>query len=121
MENTPKEEFQDETAKRGSYQSAHDRERRDLKPPKKLVDYVYMVFLAAEDGVPPKPKDYAEAMKDPHKKMWGMASDEEMILLKNSYTWVVVERPKDRKVTECRCIYKRDSRCRKFKVQGTTC
>lgn len=64
-------------------------------------------MLAAEDGDPPEPRDYAEAMRDPHSKMWRLASDEEIMSLDKNETWIVMERLKDRKVIGCRWIYKR--------------
>lgn len=58
------EEVQDEDTELENYLLARDKERRNPKPPKKLDDYVHLALLAAEDGDPPEPKDYAEAMNE---------------------------------------------------------
>ena len=52
---------------------------------------MHLAFLTAEDGDPPEPKDYAEAMYDPHRKMWKLAFDEEIMSLDKNETWVLVE------------------------------
>lgn len=53
-----------------------------------------------------EPKDYAEARVSKDWKKWGKASDEEMDSLKKNGTWVLVKRPKDRKVISNKWLYK---------------
>ena len=70
-----------------TYQLARDRIRREVKHPKKFDDYVYMAMYASEDGECVEPSDYKSSMKDPQKKKWIMASDEEMNSLHKNHTW----------------------------------
>ena len=91
----------------GSYQLARDRSRREPKPPKKLDDYVYLACMVAEDGDMVEPSDYKSAMRDPHRKKWILASDDEMDSLQRNHTWDLVKKPKGRAIIGCKWIYKR--------------
>ena len=90
-----------------SYQLFRDRIRREVKHPKKHDDYVCMAMYVSEDGDCVEPSDYKSAMKDPQKKKWIMASDDEMDSLNKNHTWDLVKKPKWRVVIGCKWIYKR--------------
>lgn len=96
-----------ESHDRDTYQLVIDRIRREVKHPKKFDDYVYMAMYVSEDGDCVEPSDYKSAMKDPQKKKWIMASDEEMDSLQKNHTWDLVKKPRGRKVIGCKWIYKR--------------
>ena len=54
-----------------------------------------------------EPITYFEACKSKHWLHWKAAMDEEMKSLVKNETWVLVEKPKDQKVTGCKLIFKR--------------
>lgn len=65
--------------------------------------------MVAEDGDLVEPSDYKSAMRDPHRKQWKLASDDEMDSLQRNHTWDLVKKPKGRAVIGCKWIYKRRS------------
>lgn len=53
-----------------------------------------------------EPTYYAEAKASEDWEKWDLASDDEMDSLIKNGTWVLVKRPKDRKVISCKWLYK---------------
>ena len=51
------------------------------------------------------PLTYKEAMSRPDAKQWELAMKEEIKSQMENKTWVLVERPKDRKVVKCKWVY----------------
>ena len=48
-------------------------------------------------------------MSDPYSEKWNEAAKEEIVSLKKSGTWVLIDKPKDQKTIGCRQIFKRKS------------
>ena len=98
-------------------QLARDRKRRVIipharyktaPPPDHLTEDSEVAFALAvfEDIDVEEPKDYYEANRSANKKQWKAVAVDEMNSLEKNETWDVVDRPKDRKVIECRWIFK---------------
>lgn len=51
------------------------------------------------------PHDFAEAIESHDRKKWTAASDE-MDSLRRNQTWVLVDKPVNRKIISCRWLYK---------------
>lgn len=54
-----------------------------------------------------EPSSYKEVLKRKDRKKWEKAMDEEMDSLMKNTTWRLVQKPNDKKVVGCRCIYKK--------------
>lgn len=120
LENESEEEqtvLEDEGTDLSNYQLSRDRKRRVIIPPVRYAtgpppdhltkDYEVAFALAVfEDIDVEEPSDYYEAMRSADKKKWKFAADEEMNSLEKNETWDIVDRPKERKVIECRWIFK---------------
>jgi hypothetical protein len=72
-------------------------------PPIRYDDYVSSVALISNDG---EPSCYQEAMEVFESVKWKEAMKEEMDALDMNKTWDLVELPKERKVVDCKWVYK---------------
>ncbi|WZY88109.1 hypothetical protein YC2023_044844 [Brassica napus] len=107
----PETSGQEETrSSLANYQLVKDRPRRTIIPPARFDDYdcsedVFALSMFEIMNVE-EPEDYAEARASKDWLKWSKASDEEMDSLKKNGTWILVKRPKDRKVISCKWLYK---------------
>ena len=92
----------------GNYQLARDRDRREIRPPSRysFADLVFTALVAAQEVQVVEPGSYIDAVRSKDKSKWVEAMKEEMQSLKVNQTWSLVPKPKDRKVIECRWLFK---------------
>ncbi|KAL2251745.1 UNVERIFIED_CONTAM: Retrovirus-related Pol polyprotein from transposon TNT 1-94 [Sesamum indicum] len=81
-----------------NYQLARDRNRRQIRVPIKLRDFETALNIEMTE-----PTSIEEAMKS---KQWLSAMNEEMKSLKENKTWVLVPKPKNASIVDCKWIYK---------------
>ena len=91
------------------YVLTRDRVRRQIKPPSRFAQADLIAFaLNASDVVElDEPLCYREAKRSPDWKNWEKAMIEEMDSLKKNNTWVLVNKPKGKRVIGSKWIYKR--------------
>lgn len=53
-----------------------------------------------------EPRDFAEAKASPEWEKWNGAADDEMDSLRRNQTWVLVDKPVNRKIISCRWLFK---------------
>ena len=92
-----------------NYLLARDRDRRtNIRPPSRY-DHgdVAMYALTMSHVIDlEEPQNYQEAMNCRENEKWKLAAHDEMISLDKNHTWILVERPKHRKVIGCKWIFK---------------
>ncbi|KAL0322887.1 UNVERIFIED_CONTAM: hypothetical protein Sangu_1908000 [Sesamum angustifolium] len=84
------------------YLLARDRERREPRIPAKLRDFQ----LALSSKSLEEPTSYNEALKTPESENWLLAMEEEMKSLHDNKTWILVPKPKDASIVDCKWIFK---------------
>ncbi|KAL0368464.1 UNVERIFIED_CONTAM: Retrovirus-related Pol polyprotein from transposon TNT 1-94 [Sesamum calycinum] len=84
------------------YLLARDRERREPRIPAKLRDFQ----LALNTKSLEEPTSYNEALKTPESENWLLAMKEEMKSLHDNKTWILVPKPKDVSIVDCKWIFK---------------
>lgn len=91
-----------------SYHLARDRERREVRPPRRYddEDYFAEAYCTTEDGGEVEPEDYREAQRSGNWEEWKAAMDEEMSSQAKNHTWTVVKRPVNQRVIGSRWIFK---------------
>lgn len=101
MEEGPNDEI-------AQYQLARDKVRREIRPPARFsyADLVYTALLADVEIQRTKPNTYAEAISSKDSKKWLTAMKEEMESLRHNKTWILVPKPKNQKLVECKWLYK---------------
>ncbi|CAA7041690.1 unnamed protein product [Microthlaspi erraticum] len=92
-----------------SYCLARDRPRREIKLPVKLNDYTEFGFalLAAENVDIEEPQCYHDAKRSEDWVKWNDGMIDEMKSLWKNNTWIIVDRPIDKKVISCRWLYRK--------------
>ncbi|KAL2484776.1 putative mitochondrial protein [Abeliophyllum distichum] len=88
------------------YQLTRDRQRRQIRPPSRFNDDNFVSFLTYQELVENEPLSYDEAMKSKDSLNWKAAMKKEMSSLMQNNTWILVEKPKNQKVVDCKWIYK---------------
>ena len=91
------------------YQLTRDRERRITKPPQKfgyadLIAYALSVETEKEDH---EPETFKQAVNCIDKEKWIEAMEEEMVSLHKNNTWILVDKPRDKKLVGYKWIYRR--------------
>lgn len=95
-----------------SYQLARDRPRRTVVPPLRYNDYdcteeeVAFSLVCAELMYAEEPRNYTEAKASKDWDKWNASTDEEVDSLQKNGTWVMVKKPKDRKIISNKWIFK---------------
>ncbi|KAL0426944.1 UNVERIFIED_CONTAM: Retrovirus-related Pol polyprotein from transposon TNT 1-94 [Sesamum latifolium] len=84
-----------------TYSLARDRERREHRIPSRFRDF--HLALNIEDS---EPASFDEALKSPKSELWLKAMKEEMKSLHDNKTWVLVPKPKDASIVDCKMIVK---------------
>lgn len=85
------------------YQLARDRERRVIKMPKKygIADLISYALMVAEDVNRAEPTSFQEAMSSKRGSKWLAAMKEEIASFKKNDTWILVDRPANKKLVGC--------------------
>ncbi|KAI3790253.1 hypothetical protein L2E82_03169 [Cichorium intybus] len=90
---------------------ATDRPRRDIHPPKRLIEeaniVAYVLNVAEEIEGIKEPSTYTEAITSEHCNKWITAMHDEMESLEKNGTWELVKLPKEKKPVRCKWIFKR--------------
>ncbi|KAL2241729.1 UNVERIFIED_CONTAM: Retrovirus-related Pol polyprotein from transposon TNT 1-94 [Sesamum indicum] len=81
-----------------NYQLARDRNRRQIRAPTRLRDFETALNIEMTEST-----SIDEAMKS---KQWLSAMNEEMKSLEENKTWVLVPKPKNASIVDCKWIYK---------------
>ncbi|KAH9722805.1 hypothetical protein KPL70_006847 [Citrus sinensis] len=91
-----------------NYQLARDRERRTIRMPKKygITNLISYALSVAEELSGEEPMSYKEAMCRSGKANWRAAMEEELAFLKKNNTWILVEKPLNKRLVGCKWIYK---------------
>lgn len=81
-----------------------NRQRRQVKAPKRLgyVDLIAYALIAAQEVDQEEPKTYKEIVESKNSTHWIKAMQDEIDSLHNNGTWVLVQKPKGRKVVSCK-------------------
>lgn len=92
------------------YVLARDRAKRVIKKPSMYEegsDYVVAyALLCAQDVEIEEPKTVAEARRSKYWKHWRLAMKEEIDSLAKNSTWLIVEKPRKKKIVGCKWIFK---------------
>ncbi|KAL6328338.1 hypothetical protein AAG906_034481 [Vitis piasezkii] len=85
-----------------SYSLARDKQKRQVKPPKRYgqVEMTTFALSVAEEIVDMEPKTYQEAINSNEADQWVKAIQKEMDSLRKNETWELVTKPKDQKVVK---------------------
>ncbi|KAL0399859.1 UNVERIFIED_CONTAM: Retrovirus-related Pol polyprotein from transposon TNT 1-94 [Sesamum radiatum] len=83
------------------YQLARDRVRRETRIPSRFRDFD--LALNVEDL---EPLTYEEALGSKNSEQWKQAMNEEMESLRKNNTWVLVPKPKNASVIDCKWLFK---------------
>ena len=90
---------------------AVDRPRRQIIPPKRLIDEIniaaYALNAAEEIETSLEPSTYSEAINSTDYKNWMSAMHDEMESIEKNGTWDLVKLPKEKKPIRCKWIFKR--------------
>lgn len=91
------------------YKLARDRQRRKVQPPPRFrseEDISAYVFVAAEEEASYEPLTFKDAINSKDKRQWLSAMEEEMASLYQNNTWELVDKPKGKKLVDCKWVYK---------------
>ncbi|KAL0292972.1 UNVERIFIED_CONTAM: Retrovirus-related Pol polyprotein from transposon TNT 1-94 [Sesamum radiatum] len=101
-ENQPRVITRDNTEHHNNdYQLARDRVRRETRIPSRFRDFD--LALNVEDL---EPLTYEEALGSKNSEQWKQAMNEEMESLRKNNTWVLVPKPKNASVIDCKWLFK---------------
>ncbi|KAL0360855.1 UNVERIFIED_CONTAM: Retrovirus-related Pol polyprotein from transposon TNT 1-94 [Sesamum radiatum] len=101
-ENQPRVTTRDNTEHHyNDYQLARDRVRRETRIPSRFRDFD--LALNVEDL---EPLTYEEALGSKNSEQWKQAMNEEMESLRKNNTWVLVPKPKNASVIDCKWLFK---------------
>lgn len=93
------------------YSVARDRPRREVRKPVRFMDEqgitAYALLAAQEINNVDEPSTYREAISGSDSNEWVAAMEEEMESLHKNDTWVLCEKPENRKVLGCKWVYRR--------------
>lgn len=90
---------------------AVDRPRREINPPKRLIEeaniVAYALSVAEEIEGNTDPSSYSEAINSTDCNKWITAMHDEMESLENNGTWELVKLQKEKKPIRCKWVFKR--------------
>ncbi|CAA7059582.1 unnamed protein product [Microthlaspi erraticum] len=91
-----------------SYHLVRDRDRREIKAPRRFddEDYFAEALYTTEDGDTIEPADFSEAKRNENWDKWRLVMEEEMDSQTRNNTWTIVVRPENQRVIGSRWIYK---------------
>ena len=94
-----------------NYQLARDRPRRHVVPPIRYNDYdcseeevAFALYIAEMVNIE-EPHDLTEAKASRDWIKWNAATDDEMDSLRRNETWILVDKPVNRKIISCRWLF----------------
>ncbi|KAL0373164.1 UNVERIFIED_CONTAM: Retrovirus-related Pol polyprotein from transposon TNT 1-94 [Sesamum calycinum] len=87
-----------------NYQLARDRSRRESKLPSRFKDFHLTAYALNTENF--EPTSFDEAIKSENSKQWLLAMNEEMKSLLDNKTWVLVPRPKNCSIVDCKWVFK---------------
>nr|CAN69096.1 hypothetical protein VITISV_025437 [Vitis vinifera] len=92
-----------------SYSLARDRQKRQVKPPKRYgqAEMTTFALSVAEEIVDMEPKTNQEAINSDEANQWVKVIQEKMDSLRKNETWELVTKPKDRKLVGSKWVFKR--------------
>lgn len=90
------------------YQLTRDRSRRRIIPNRRYqtANLVELAFHVAKDVSDSVPETYKDAIECENSREWIAAMNEEINSLHKNRTWIVVKKPVDRNIIECKWIFK---------------
>ncbi|KAL2253135.1 UNVERIFIED_CONTAM: Retrovirus-related Pol polyprotein from transposon TNT 1-94 [Sesamum indicum] len=97
-----------------TYQLVRDRVPRERRIPSRLKDY--HLALNVENL---EPSTYEEALESTNSKEWITAMNEEIKALKENNTWVLVSKPKNASIVDCKWVFKikEENNVKRFKAR----
>ncbi|KAL0315726.1 UNVERIFIED_CONTAM: Retrovirus-related Pol polyprotein from transposon TNT 1-94, partial [Sesamum radiatum] len=84
------------------YQLARDRDRRESRLPSRFRDF--HLALNTESN---EPSSYKEALESSDAKNWKNAMNDEIISLLKNKTWILVPKPENVSIVDCKWVFKR--------------
>ncbi|KAK4384064.1 Retrovirus-related Pol polyprotein from transposon TNT 1-94 [Sesamum angolense] len=84
------------------YQLARDRDRRESRLPSRFRDF--HLALNTESN---EPSSYKEALESSDAKNWKNAMNEEIISLLKNKTWILVPKPENASIVDCKWVFKK--------------
>uniref|UniRef100_A0A803Q0W6 Retroviral polymerase SH3-like domain-containing protein n=1 Tax=Cannabis sativa TaxID=3483 RepID=A0A803Q0W6_CANSA len=86
------------------YPLARNRTRREIHPPTRFVkaNLIAYALAAVQQMEIEEPRSYEEEILGGNKSKWLQAMDEEMDSLQKNKTWVVVPKPENKKIVDCK-------------------
>ncbi|KAL0368206.1 UNVERIFIED_CONTAM: hypothetical protein Scaly_1039500 [Sesamum calycinum] len=87
-----------------NYQLARDRSRRESRLPSRFKDFHLTAYALNTENS--EPTSFDEAIKSENSKQWLLAMNEEMKSLLDNKTWVLVPRPKNCSIVDCKWVFK---------------
>ncbi|KAL0403976.1 UNVERIFIED_CONTAM: Retrovirus-related Pol polyprotein from transposon TNT 1-94 [Sesamum radiatum] len=101
-ENQPRNIAGDDTEHHNNdYQLARDRVRRETRIPSRYKDFD--LALTVEDL---EPLSYEEALGSKSSEHWKQAMNEKMESLRKNNTWILISKPKNASVIDCKWLFK---------------
>ncbi|KAH9724032.1 hypothetical protein KPL70_007344 [Citrus sinensis] len=90
------------------YQLTKDREKRQIKPPQRYgyADLIAYALAASHNIDVDEPKSYAEAIQSSNKSEWQEAMNDEIASLKKNHTWILIEKPGNRRTVGCKWVFR---------------
>lgn len=103
-----KSEKESKSSELDNYQLVRDRERRTIRMPEKngIVNLISYALRVGEELSGEEPMSYKEAMCRSDKAKWLAVMEEELASLRKNNTWILVEKPLNKRLVGCKWIYK---------------
>ncbi|KAL2235828.1 UNVERIFIED_CONTAM: Retrovirus-related Pol polyprotein from transposon TNT 1-94 [Sesamum indicum] len=114
QENQEENNEENENENPNTYQLVRDRVPRERRIPSRLKDY--HLALNVENL---EPSTYEEALESTNSKEWITAMNEEIKALKENNTWVLVSKPKNASIVDCKWVFKikEENNVKRFKAR----
>lgn len=99
---TPEDSDNEQASSEETHNTRVLRDRSALRRPVRFEDFIMSAIVNEGE----EPKTYKQALKSLHNAKWLEAMENEMKSLKENNTWILVDRPKDRKLISCKWLFK---------------